>query len=56
MSIFPSKTLIIIKSLEKIHNFKIFLETTLRHIENRAELRDKPMDTLKAEETLKQYL
>lgn len=42
--------------LEKIHNFKIFLETTLRHIDNRDELKDKPIDTDKAEELLKQYL
>jgi hypothetical protein len=44
------------KILEKIHNFKIFLETTLRHIANRDELKDKPIDTDKAEELLKQYL
>jgi hypothetical protein len=44
------------KMFEKIHNFNIFLETTLRHISNRAELRDKPVDINKAEELLKQYL
>jgi hypothetical protein len=44
------------KILDKIHNFNIFLETTLRHLSNRAELRDKPMDINKAEELLKQYL
>jgi len=44
------------KILEKIHNFKIFLDTTLRHIANRDELKGKPIDTDKAEELLKQYL
>ena len=44
------------KILEKIHNFNIFLETTLRHIDNRAELRDKPMDIKKIEEIVNQYL
>jgi len=44
------------KILEKIHNFNIFLETTLRHISNRAELKDKPIDINKAEELVKQYL
>jgi hypothetical protein len=43
------------KALEKIHNFKIFLETTLRQIANRSELRDKPIDMNQAEEILKQY-
>jgi hypothetical protein len=44
------------KILEKIHNFKIFLETTLRHISDRAELKDNPLDIIQAEELLKQYL
>jgi len=44
------------KILEKIHNFNIFLETTLRHISNRAELRDKPMDINRVEELVNQYL
>ncbi len=44
------------KILEKIHNFNIFLETTLRHIDNRAELRDKPMDINRVEEIVNQYL
>lgn len=44
------------KILEKIHNFRIFLETTLRHISDRAELKDKTMDVVRAEEMLKQYL
>ncbi|MFZ3137870.1 MAG: hypothetical protein WA126_10825 [Thermodesulfovibrionales bacterium] len=54
--IFSMKELELNKILEKIHNFKIFLETTLRHIANRDELKDKPIDTDKAEELLKQYL
>lgn len=44
------------KILEKIHNFKIFLETTIRQIADRAELKDKPLDVNQAEELLKQYL
>jgi hypothetical protein len=44
------------KILEKIRNFNIFLETTLRHISNRAELRDKPMDINRVEELVNQYL
>jgi hypothetical protein len=42
--------------LEKIHNFRIYLETTLRHIANRGELRDKPIDVNKANKIMKQYL
>lgn len=44
------------KLIEKCQHFKIFLETTLRHIENRAELRGKPIDTEKAGAVLGQYL
>ncbi|OGW40965.1 MAG: hypothetical protein A2Y97_03255 [Nitrospirae bacterium RBG_13_39_12] len=44
------------KILEKIKNFKIYLETTLRHISNRAELIDKPIDVNMANELLNQYL
>ncbi len=44
------------KILEKIHNFKIFLETTLKQIADRAELKDKPLYINQAEELLKQYL
>jgi len=44
------------KNLEKIHNFKIFLEMTLQQITYRAELKDMPLDTKKAEKILKQYL
>lgn len=44
------------KILEKVHHFKIFLETTLRHIANRAELRDRPIDSNRVEELVRQYL
>ncbi|MEW6068626.1 MAG: hypothetical protein AB1610_10100 [Nitrospirota bacterium] len=44
------------KLSEKICNFKIFLETTLRHISNRAELKNMPADINKVEEIVKQYL
>jgi len=54
--IFSLKEFELNKILDNIHNFKIFLETTLRHIANRDELKDKPIDTDKAEELLKQYL
>jgi len=43
------------KILEKIHYFRVFLEMTLRHIENRAELRDRPLDTKRVEQLVKQY-
>lgn len=41
---------------EKIHNFRIFLETTLRHIANRTEVRDKPIDMDRIDKTINQYL
>ncbi|MEK7197364.1 MAG: hypothetical protein AAB151_06850, partial [Nitrospirota bacterium] len=41
---------------EKIHNFRIFLETTLRHIANRTEVRDKPIDMDRIDTTINQYL
>jgi hypothetical protein len=44
------------KILEKIHNFKIFLETVLRQISVRAELKEMPLDIKKAEKLLTQYL
>jgi hypothetical protein len=44
------------KVLEKVRHFKIFLETTLRHIGNRAELTDKPLDTARIESLINQYL
>lgn len=42
--------------LEKIHNFKIYIETTLRHIANRGELKDRPIDVNKTNKIMKQYL
>jgi len=43
------------KILEKIRAFKIFLETTLRNIANRAELSDAPVNINGVEEIVKQY-
>lgn len=54
--IFSMKESELNKILDKIHNFRIFLETTLRHIANRDELKDKSIDTDKAEKLLNQYL
>jgi len=42
--------------LEKIHYFKIFLETTLRHLDNRAELKERPIDNKRVQELVEQYL
>jgi len=42
--------------MEKIHNFTIFLETTLRHIANRTELRDKSIDIGRVDKIMNQYL
>jgi hypothetical protein len=44
------------KFLQKCQHFRIFLDTTLRQIANRAELKDKPLDTKKIENVIKQYL
>jgi hypothetical protein len=44
------------KLSDKIHNFKIFLDTTLSHINNRTELRDNPIDIEKTELLLRQYI
>jgi len=44
------------KIIDKIHNFNIFLETTLRHLSNRSEFEGKPINTERAEKLLKQYL
>ncbi|MBI4684711.1 MAG: hypothetical protein HY755_05890 [Nitrospirae bacterium] len=41
---------------EKVHNFKIFLEVTIRNIGNRAELAGKHIDTQKTNEIMNQYL
>ncbi len=44
------------KILDKIKQFKIFLETTLRHIGNRSELADKQLDMVRVETLMSQYL
>lgn len=43
------------KLFEKCLHFKIYLETTLRHVANRAELK-KPLPAKKVDEIVKQYL
>ena len=43
------------KVLERVKHFKIFLETTLRHIGNRAELAGKPLDTARIDSLMSQY-
>jgi hypothetical protein len=45
-----------LKIMEKMIHFKIFLETTLRHIENRAELTGTDMDTDRIRDLINQYL
>jgi len=42
--------------MEKILHFKVFLETTLRHIENRAELAGTDVDTDRIKNLINQYL
>jgi len=44
------------KVLDKVRHFKVFLETTLRHLGNRTELADKPLDMVRLESLIKQYL
>lgn len=44
------------KIKDKIHNFNIFLETTARHLSNRAIFPGQPIDENRAEKILKQYL
>ncbi len=44
------------KQLETVRQFRIYLETTLRHIGNRAEPRDKEIDTKRVESLIKQYM
>lgn len=44
------------KILERTGSFRIFLETTLGSIANRAELKDAPVDINRVEETVKKYL
>jgi hypothetical protein len=42
--------------LEACHQFGVFLDTTLRQVEQRADLRNRDLDIDKAEEIVKQYL
>jgi hypothetical protein len=44
------------KLLERVRYFKIYLETTLRHIGNRSELSDKSIDMERVKSLLRQYL
>jgi len=44
------------KILDSGHHFSIFLDTTLRHIENRAELKGRKLDVDKMEDFVRQYL
>ncbi len=44
------------KILERIRHFRIFLETTLRHLGNRAELAERPVDDERVERLVGQYL
>ena len=44
------------KLLERIRHFRIYLETTLRHIGNRSELNDKSIDMERVESLIRQYL
>lgn len=44
------------KIQDKVHNFNIFLETTLRHLSNRAEFRGKPINIDRAEKLFRQYV
>jgi len=44
------------KVFEKAHKFRIYLETTLRLISQRAELRDKPVNEDKVQKIMRQYL
>lgn len=45
-----------LRIMEKMMHFKIFLETTLRHIENRAELAGTDVDTDRIRDLINQYL
>lgn len=44
------------KFMEKIHNFSIFIEITLRQIANRSELCNKPVDMIRTDKLLSQYI
>jgi hypothetical protein len=45
-----------LKTMERIKHFKIYLETTLRHVENRSELHGRSLDRERVESLLRQYL
>ncbi|MDP2168658.1 MAG: hypothetical protein Q8J64_10050 [Thermodesulfovibrionales bacterium] len=42
-------------TLEKCRHFRIYLETTLRHLQSRSELADRPIDVEKAKAVIRQY-
>ena len=44
------------KFMEKIHNFSIFLEITLLQIANRSELCNKPVDMIRIDKLMSQYI
>jgi len=44
------------KVMERVRHFKIYLETTLRHIENRSELGGRALDTQRVDDLVAQYL
>lgn len=44
------------KFLTRCQYFIVFLDTTLRHIENRAELKDVPLDVERAEDVVRQFV
>jgi hypothetical protein len=43
------------KFVEHLHQLSVLIGTTIRHVENRAELMDRPMDIEKAESIVRQY-
>ncbi len=44
------------KVMERVRHFKIYVETTLRHIENRSELNGKELDLKRVEDLMGQYI
>lgn len=44
------------KQLDTVRQFRILLETTLRHIGNRAELRDKEVDAPRLDSLIGQHM
>ncbi|MEJ2181976.1 MAG: hypothetical protein P8Y66_00460 [Nitrospirota bacterium] len=44
------------KVLESCHKFGVYLDTTLRYINNRGDLKDRPLDEEKVEEVVQMYL